>query len=253
MTVESRQLEPRLTKSIVAGNPTGDSYVIHFPQSDAGGPCIYSGNARYLIEGGGTLTFQILADCGKLRRGYSYMICKLDAILRCSEAPWWYFRDRTYIITKEGITVNRSTLVPWQDATEAPQLLQKMSEKIKSLNERVSQLTASNTVHGRSISCREFHPETKSYHVWDFPTTCLIKSACDGMPNLDSMRDGDPIDWNSPAGAFVKKQSNASDFSNWVCWIRAQKPRASCFLLLSRTLSSHSAFAIRTRSDAPIL
>ena len=53
MTVESRQLEPRLTQYIVAGNPTGDSYVIHFPQGDAGGPCIYSGTARYLIEGGG--------------------------------------------------------------------------------------------------------------------------------------------------------------------------------------------------------
>ena len=78
MTVESRQLEPRLTASIVAGNPTGDSYVIHFSQGDAGGPCIYSGNARYLIEGDGTLTFQILADCGKLRRGYNYMICRLD-------------------------------------------------------------------------------------------------------------------------------------------------------------------------------
>ena len=214
MTVESRQLEPRLTKSIVAGNPTGDNYIIHFPQGDAGGPCIYSGNARYLIEGGGTLTFQILADCGKLRRGYSYMICKLDANLRCSEAPWWYFRDRTYIITKQGVTVNGSTIVPWQDASEAPQLLQKMSEKIKALNERVSQLTASNVVHGRAIFCREFHPETKSYHIWEFPTTCLIQSACDGMPNLDSMRDGDPLDLHSSAGSFVKQQSKVSDFSN---------------------------------------
>jgi hypothetical protein len=192
MTVESRQLEPRLTQSIVAGNPTGDSYIIHFPQGAAGGPCSYSGKARYLIEGGGTLTFQILADCGKLRRGYSYMICKLDVSLRCTEAPWWYFRDRTYTITKEGITVNGSTLVPWQDAVEAPELLQKMSEKIQVLNERVSPLTASNTVHGRAISCREFHPETGSYRIYEFPTTCVIKSVCDGMPNLDSLRDGDP-------------------------------------------------------------
>jgi len=222
MTVESRQLEPRLTQSTVAGNPTGDSYVIHFPQGDAGGPCIYSGTARYLIEGGGTLTFQILADCGKLRRGYSDMICRLDPSFRCTETPWWYFRDRTYAITKQGVTVNGSTLVSWQDPSEAPELLQKMSEKIKAMNERISQLTASNTVHGRSISCREFHPETKSYHIWEFPTTCLIKSACAGMPNLDSMRDGEPIDWNSSAGSFVKQQSEASDFSNWVCWIRTQ-------------------------------
>jgi hypothetical protein len=222
MTVESRQLEPRLTPSIVAGNPTGDSYVIHFSQGDAGGPCIYSGNARYLIEGDGTLTFQILADCGKLRRGYNYMICRLDPSLRCTEAPWWNFRDRTYVITKQGVAVNNSAPVPWQDATAAPQLLQNMSEKIKALNDRVSQLTSSNTVHGRAIFCREFHPESKSYHIWEFSTTCLIKSACDGMPNLDSLRDGDLVGLNSPAGAFVKQQSKASDFSNWLCWVRTQ-------------------------------
>jgi hypothetical protein len=222
ITIEARQPEQRLAQSMIAGNPTGDSYVIHFPQGDAGGPCIYSGTARYLIEGGGELTFQILADCGKLRRGYNYMICMLDASLRCKEAPWWYFRDRIYVITKEGVAVNGSAVVPWQDATEAPQLLQKMSEKIKTLNERYSQLTATNTVHGRAISCREYHPETKSYHVWEFPTTCMIKSACDGMPNLESMRDGDPIDWNGPAGTFVRKQSKATDFSNWICWTRTQ-------------------------------
>jgi hypothetical protein len=222
MTVESRQLEPRLTPSIVAGNPTGDSYVIHFSQGDAGGPCIYSGNARYLIEGDGTLTFQILADCGKLRRGYNYMICRLDPSLRCTEAPWWNFRDRTYVITKQGVAVNNSAPVPWQDATAAPQLLQNMSEKIKALNDRVSQLTSSNTVHGRAIFCREFHPESKSYHIWEFSTTCLIKSACDGMSNLDSLRDGDLVDLNSSAGAFVKQQSKASDFSNWLCWVRTQ-------------------------------
>ncbi len=222
MTVESRQLEPRLTASIVAGNPTGDSYVIHFSQGDAGGPCIYSGNARYLIEGDGTLTFQILADCGKLRRGYNYMICRLDPSLRCTEAPWWNFRDRSYVITKQGVAVNNSAPVPWQDATAAPQLLQNMSEKIKAFNDRLSQLTSSNTVHGRAIFCREFHPESKSYHIWEFSTTCLIKSACDGMPNLDSLRDGDLVDLNSPAGTFVKQQSKASDFSNWLCWVRTQ-------------------------------
>ncbi len=221
-TVEVRRSEPRLAPSMVAGNPTGDRYVIHFPQGDAGAPCIYSGAARYLIEGGGELTFQVLADCGKLRRGYNYMICRLDPSLRCTEAPWWYFRDRTYVITKEGVAVNGSTPVPWQDSSEAPQLLQKMSEKIKTLNERISQRTASNTVHGRSISCREFHPETKSYHIWEFSTTCLIKSACEGMPDLDSLSDGDPIDLNSPAGGYIKKESKASDFSNWLCWVRTQ-------------------------------
>ena len=222
MTVESRQLEPRLMQTIVAGNPTGDSYVIHFPQADAGGPCIYSGNARYLIESNGTLTFQILADCGKLRRGYNYMVCRLDPSLRCNEVPWWYFRDRTYVITKEGIAINGSAIIAWQDPSEASQLLQKTAEKIKAMNERISQLTTSNVVHGRSISCREFHPETKSYHIWEFPTTCLIKNACAGMPNLDSARDGDPLDWNSSAGSFVKQQAKVSDVSNWLCWIRTQ-------------------------------
>jgi hypothetical protein len=42
------------------------------------------------------------------------------------------------------------------------------------------------------------------------------------MPNLDSLRDGDLVDLNSSAGAFVKQQSKASDFSNWLCWVRTQ-------------------------------
>jgi hypothetical protein len=42
------------------------------------------------------------------------------------------------------------------------------------------------------------------------------------MPNLDSLRDGDLVGLNSPAGAFVKQQSKASDFSNWLCWVRTQ-------------------------------
>lgn len=170
---------------MIAGNPTGDSYVIRFPQGDAGGPCIYSGTARYLIEGG-ELIFQVIADCGNLRRGYNYMVCMLDASLRCKEAPWWYFRDRTYVITKEGVAVNGSAAIPWRDPPEAPQLLQKMSEKIKALNERYRQLTTTNTVHGRAISCREYHPETKSCHVWEFPTTCAIKSMYDGMLNTST-------------------------------------------------------------------
>jgi hypothetical protein len=222
MTVAVRQPEPRLAQTMLAGNPTGDSYIIHFPQGDAGGSCIHSGTARYLIEGGGELTFQILADCGTLRRGYSYMICKLDASLRCREAPWWYFRDRTYIITKEGITVNGSTLVPWRDAAEAPQLLQKMSEKIKALNDRFSLLTASNVGHGRSLYCRDFHPETKSYRIYEFPTICLVKTMCDGMPNLDALRDGDPLDLNSAVGSYVKQHAKVSDVSNWLCWTKTQ-------------------------------
>ena len=222
MTVEVRQPEPRLASSMTAGNPTGDSYVIKFPSGDAGGGCIHSGRGRYLIDDNGTLTFQVLADCGKLRRGYNYMVCKLDVSLRCIEAPWWYFRDRTYVITNEGVAVNGSMVYPWQDASQAPQQLQRMSEKIKETNDRFKELTGAHVLHTRLISCRDFHPETKSYAIHEFTTTCLIKSLCNGMPNVDSLRDGDPIDWNSPAGSYVKQQSKISDVSNWVCWMRTQ-------------------------------
>jgi hypothetical protein len=222
MTVDVRQPEPRLARSMIAGAPTGDSYVIHFPSGDAGGVCIYSGMARYFINSNGTLTFQILADCGKLRRGYNYMVCTLDASLRCKEAPWWYFRDRTYVITNEGVAVNGSAVYPWQDASEAPQRLQKTADNIKVMNDRFRELTDAHVVHARFISCRDFHPESKSYAIHEFATTCLIKSLCNAMPNVDSLRDGDPIDWSSPAGSYVKQQSKTSDVSNWVCWMRRQ-------------------------------
>jgi hypothetical protein len=221
-TVEVRRSEPSFTQSMIAGSPTGDSYVIDFPTGDAGGPCIYSGTGRYLIDSNGTLTFQILADCGKLRRGYSYLICRLDASLRCSESPWWYFRERTYVITNEGVTVNGSTVYPWQDTSEAPQQLQKMSDQIKAMNARFKAVSSSNTMHGRTISCRDFHPETKSYEIYDFPLFCLVRSVCSGMPNVDSVRDGDPLDWSSPAGNYVREKGKLSDVSHWECWLRTQ-------------------------------
>jgi hypothetical protein len=222
MTVEVPQPEPRLAQSMTAGNPTGDSYILHFPTGDAGGPCIYTGKARYLINIGGTLTFQILADCGKLRRGYSYMICNLDPSLRCNEAPWWFFRDSTYVITNEGVTVNGSAAYPWRDPSEAPQDLQKIAAGIQAMRDRFRNPDDPHVVHGRFISCRDFHPETKSYAIYEFPATCLIKSLCNVMPNVDSLRDGDPIDWNSPAGEYVKQQRKTFDPSTWICWMRTQ-------------------------------
>ena len=222
MTVEVRQPEPRFAQSMIAGNPAGDRYVIHFPTGDAGGPCIYSGTGRYLINSGGTLTFQILADCGKLRRGYNYMVCNLDPNLRCNEAPWWNFRDRTYVVTNEGVAVNGSAVYPWQDASQAPQQLQQTADRIKAMYDRFRNPNDPHLMHGRSISCREFHPETKSYHIYEFPMSCLIKSLCSAIPNVDSLRDGDPIDWNSPAGGYVKQQSKTSDLSNWMCWMQTQ-------------------------------
>jgi hypothetical protein len=221
MTVEVTQPEPSFASSMIAGKLTGDSYVIHFPTGDAGGACIYSGTGRYFIESTGSLTFQMLADCGKLRRGYSYMICMLDASLRCTEAPWWYFKDRTYAITNQGVVINGSTVRPWRDAAEAPQQLQAMAAKIKAMRDRFASRTDPHVVHTRFISCRDYHPETKSYGIHEFATTCLVKSLCN-IPNVDSLRDGERIDWNSPVGSYVKQQNKASDLSNWVCWMRTQ-------------------------------
>ncbi len=175
-----------------------------------------------MIDSNGTLTFQILANCGKLRRGYSYMICRLDASLRCSEAPWWYFRGRRYVITNDGLAVNGSVPFPWKDAAEAPQQLQKTADQIKAMNARLREITDAHTMHTRSISCRKFHPENKSYQIYEYPLTCLVKSVCSGMPNVDSERDGDPIDWNSPAGKYIKEQGKVSDVANWACWLRTQ-------------------------------
>jgi hypothetical protein len=219
-TVEAAQPEPSFAGVMVAGKPTGDSYVINFPTGNAGGPCVYTGTARYFIESTGTLTFQMLATCGNLRRGYSYMICRLDDSLRCSEAPWWNFRDRTFAVTDRGVVINGATAYPWKDATQAPQQLQTMASKIKSMRDRFR--GDPQTVHSRLISCRTFHPSTRSYDIHEFSTTCLIKSLCNGMPNVDSLRDGDPIDWNSSVGTYLKQGNKLPDIPDSVCWLRTQ-------------------------------
>jgi hypothetical protein len=220
ITVEVPKPEPSFAASTVAGKPTGDDFVINFSTSSAGGPCIYSGTGRYLIESTGTLTFQILADCGKLRRAYSYMICRLTEELRCSEGPWWYFKDQKFSVTNQGVVINGSKVVPWRDASEAPQELQTMAGKIKSMNDRFR--GDSHVMHSRLISCRDFHPATKSYDIHELPTTCAVRSLCNGIPNVDSLRDGDLIDWNSQVGSYVKQQNKITDVSSWVCWLRTQ-------------------------------
>jgi hypothetical protein len=220
MTVEVTQPEPSFSDVMVAGKPTGDSYVINFPTGSAGGACIYTGTGRYLIESTGTLTFQILAECGNLKRGYSYMICRLDQDLRCSEAPWWYFKDRTFAVTNQGVVINGSTVYPWKDASQAAQQLQAVAARIKSTTDRSR--NDPRVVHSRRISCRTFHPSTRSYEIYELAATCTVKGLCNGIPSLDSLRDGDPIDWNSPVGSYVKQQNKISDLSNSVCWIRTQ-------------------------------
>jgi hypothetical protein len=220
MTVEVTQPEPSFSEAMVVGKPTGDSYVINFPTGSAGGACMYTGTGRYLIESTGVLTFQILAECGKLKRGYSYMICRLNEDLRCSEAPWWFFKDRTFAVTNQGVVINGSTVHPWKDASEGPQQLQAIAAKIKLMNDRFR--NDPHAVHSRSISCRTFHPSTKSYEIHEFATTCAVKGLCNGVPNVDSLHDGDPIDWNSPVGSYLKQQNKISDVSTSVCWIRTQ-------------------------------
>jgi hypothetical protein len=219
ITVEVRQPERRFSDMMVAGKPTGDSYVINFSTGAVGGPCVYTGTARYFIESTGVLTFQTLAECGKLKRGYSYMVCMLDEDLRCSEAPWWYFKDQTYSITNQGVTISGSTMIPWKDTSEAPQELQTMAARIKSMRNRFR--NDPHVLHSRFISCRNFHPATQSYDIYELSTMCTTKS-CDGIPSVDSLRDGDPIDWNSPVGSYVKQHRTISDASTWTCWIRTQ-------------------------------
>ncbi|HMD41083.1 MAG TPA: hypothetical protein VKH15_17485 [Candidatus Acidoferrum sp.] len=222
MTVEVPQPEPSFAGIVAAGKPAGDSYVIHFPPpaGDVGGACVYTGNARYLIESNGVLTFQVIADCGKLKRGYSYMICMLNEDLRCSEAPWWYFRGRTYAITNEGLAVSNQAPYAWKDATDARQNLQKIAANIKQWRDRTA--NSANLQHSRMISCRDFHPEARTYETRVLSTTCAIKSACNSIPNVDSLRDGDPIGWNTPVGSYIKQQLKISDASDWACWLRTQ-------------------------------
>jgi hypothetical protein len=64
ITIEVIQPEPSFSAVMVGGKPTVDDYTINFPTSSAGGACMYTGTGRYLIESTGTLTFQMLADCG---------------------------------------------------------------------------------------------------------------------------------------------------------------------------------------------
>jgi hypothetical protein len=217
ITVEVMQPEPQFSALMVAGKPTGDTFVIKFPTGDFGGPCINTGRARYLIDSAGVLTFEILADCGNLRRGYGYSICRLGENLRCAEAPSWYFTGRTYIVKNEGLLVTGATLHRWTDPGEAPQLLKSTVERIKMNRERI--LSISGSVHGKRIACRNFDPVRKITSGHIFETTCLVKSVCSGMPNLDSTSEGDPIDMNSSIGSFIKRQSNNADVSSWICWL----------------------------------
>jgi hypothetical protein len=188
--------------------PTGDSFTIRFPAGDLGGACFYGDSVRYMIDFGGELTYQMLADCGMLRRAYSYHICRLNESLRCSEAPWWFFKDSKFSITNEGLVVDGSPVYRWKDR-EASQQLQSVVSKIKL--QRAQVVSHSGSQGARVISCRSYRPSASAYDVHEFG----------GVAGIASLRDGDPIDWNSPVGNYLKQQ-NSIDVSNWACWVRAQ-------------------------------
>jgi hypothetical protein len=217
ITAEVTQPEPQFSSLMIAGKPTGDTFIIKFPSGDFGGPCINSGKARYLIDSNGTLTFEILADCGNLRRGYDYSICRLGETLRCAEAPSWYFTGRTYTIKSDGLLVNGTALHAWRDPAEAPKLLEAMTARIKTNMDRF--MNVEGNTHGKRISCRSFDPVKRITTLHVIATTCLLKSICSGMPSLDGMAGGDLIDMNSATGGFIKRQSNDIDVSKWICWV----------------------------------
>jgi len=215
ITADVTQPEPQFSSLMIAGRPTGDTFTIKFPSGDFGGPCVNSGKARYLIDSNGTLTFEILADCGNLRRGYDYSICRLSESLHCAEAPSWYFTGRTYTTRNDGLLVNGTALYAWKDPADAPQLLQAMTTRIKTNKERASR----DATHARRISCRSFDAVKRLTTLHVIETSCLVKSVCSGMPNLEGMGEGDLIDMNSPTGSFVKRQTNDPGVSNWICWV----------------------------------
>lgn len=216
ITAEVTEPEPQFSSLMMAGKPTGDTFFIKFPSGDFGGPCINSGKARYLIDSNGTLTFEVLADCGNLRRGYDYSICRLGESLHCAEAPSWYFTGRTYTIGNDGLLVNGTALHAWKDPAEAPQLLQAMTARIKTNKERFGM---QGTPRTKRISCRSFDAVKRLTTLHVIETTCLVKSVCSGMPNLEGLGEGDLIDMNSTTGGFIKRQSNNPGVSNWICWV----------------------------------
>jgi hypothetical protein len=220
ITVDASAPEPAFASTSVAGTATGDSYVIHFPTGDVGGPCVYTGQARYVIESTGDLSFQMVAKCGQLMRGYGYMICRLDETLHCAEAPWWNFRARTYAVTDRGVVVDGAKTYAWQDPAHIQRELQTTTTRILKLRSLAQ--PAPQATQRRYIMCRAYRPAAHSYEIHEFATNCVASVACSNMPDVTAIRDGDRLDLDSPAGRYVRRQSGGTDMSNWVCWLRTQ-------------------------------
>lgn len=215
--------ESAFTGIVAANKSTGDSYIIKFPTVQRGGSCVFDGNSRYLLETDGSLTFQITAQCGDLRRGYDFRVCRLNEKLRCAEPPWWNFRGESYLVSPQGVTVNK-TLYPWDDAAHASEKLQKISINMQHMKNIMASSNSANVLHRRFISCRNYEPQLRKYSIVEIMTGCLISSLCSGdqTPDLSGIQDGEAIGWDSPAGAYVKRKENIADTSTWVCWVRTQ-------------------------------
>jgi hypothetical protein len=214
VTVESTQAEPQFAVLMVPGTPMDDSFLRRSPTEDVGPPCINTGKARYLVNKFNRLSFEILANCGKLTRGYSYVICRLSGDLRCAEAPYWYFTGRTYLLTNEGLKVDGTAPHPWKDPIETQIRLQAMAARINQNKNRSSQPHAS---HDRWLYCRMLDPPNLT-NVFSCSGRENLEM-CKDLPSLDGIRDGDVIDMNSPIGRWVTQHSKDSDTSQSACWI----------------------------------
>ena len=210
--------EPAFSQIAVPNKATGDRFVIKFPQGEHGGSCLFDGTARYFVDAGGELLYQLHARCGDLERGYEFMVCALDEGLRCSEAPWWNFRGRTYTVTAQGVIVN-ATLYAWDDSAQAAGKLQTIASRLQANRERRAQ--AANVLHRRVISCRAYHPQEKRYSVSEIVTGCLVGS-CSGGPDLGSLRDGEVIRFTSSLGEYIQQKDRIASPSDWDCWLRTQ-------------------------------
>jgi len=215
-TVEIDLPEPRFAGTVASGAPTGSRYELHFPNRVAGGECKFTGKGRYVVSNA-QLDFQVMSECADLHNAYQFHVCRLGADLRCKEAPWWYFRGRQYLVTEDGVTVE-GTKYSWVDQDKAPGKLRQQ------LLRAVGPPHASGqSIRGRSIHCRAYHPQSRSYDLHNFATQCLIQSLCSAMPDVSGLRDGEEINLQSSVGDFIRKQAKTGDTADWSCWMITQQ------------------------------
>ncbi len=210
VTVELTRAEPQFAAMMRAGT-TGDAFIQNSPTGDAGGACINTGKAQYLINKHHVLLFEVLVDCSHVARGYGYVICRLGGDLRCSEAPDWYFTTRTYELTNEGLKVDGAAPYVWRDPIEAQKRLRAMAARISNDKERTSR--RGGAFPSRWIRCRVLDPPN---NIVAF--LCPATGVCTDSRELDATRDGDLLNMHSSVGHWIQQQSEDSDASEWACW-----------------------------------